>query len=66
MPMRIVVLDGETMGMSPDAWDGLRQLGEVEVYDHSSPEEVVARAGTAGVLITSCVSRAFNPRLIIR
>jgi glycerate dehydrogenase len=53
MPMKIVVLDGETMGMSADAWDGLRHLGEVEVYDRSSPEEVMARARTAGVLITN-------------
>ncbi len=51
--MKIVVLDGETMGMSADAWDGLRHLGEVEFYDRSSPEEVMARAGTAGVLITN-------------
>jgi glycerate dehydrogenase len=53
MPMKIVVLDGETMGMSADAWDGLRHLGAVEVYDRSSPEEVMARARTAGVLITN-------------
>jgi len=39
--------------MSADAWDGLRHLGEVEVYDRSSPEEVMARARTAGVLITN-------------
>jgi glycerate dehydrogenase len=51
--MKIVVLDGETMGMSAEAWDGLRRLGEVEVYDRSSPAEVKARAGTAGVLITN-------------
>ena len=51
--MKIVVLDGQTMGMGADAWDGLRRLGEVEVYDRSSPEEVTARARTAGVLITN-------------
>jgi glycerate dehydrogenase len=51
--MKIVVLDGQTMGMTADAWDGLRQLGEVEVYDLSSPEEVRTRARTAGVLITN-------------
>jgi glycerate dehydrogenase len=51
--MKIVVLDGQTMGLSADAWDGLRQLGEVEVHDRSSPEEVTARARAAGVLITN-------------
>ena len=53
VPIKIIVLDGETMGMSSDAWDGLRSLGEVEVYDRSSAEEVMARARTAGVLITN-------------
>jgi glycerate dehydrogenase len=53
MPMKIVVLDGQTMGMSADAWDGLRQLGEVEIYDQTSPDEVLERARTAGVLITN-------------
>jgi glycerate dehydrogenase len=51
--MKIVVLDGQTMGMSVDAWDGLRRLGEVEFHDQSSPEEVLERARTAGVLITN-------------
>lgn len=53
MPMKIVVIDGQTMGMGPDAWDGLRQLGEVEVHDLSAPDEVMARARNVGVLITN-------------
>jgi glycerate dehydrogenase len=51
--MKIVVLDGQTMGMSARAWDGLRELGEVEFHDNSTPEEVFERARTAGVLITN-------------
>src|SRR5262249_198141 len=51
--MKIVVLDGKTMGLGADAWDGLRQLGDLEVYDRSSPEEVAARARSAEVLITN-------------
>jgi glycerate dehydrogenase len=51
--MKIIVLDGETMGVSADAWDALRRLGEVEVYDLSSAEEVMARARSANVLITN-------------
>jgi glycerate dehydrogenase len=53
MPMKIVVLDGQTMGMSGDAWDDLRQLGEVELYDQTSPDEVLERARPASVLITN-------------
>jgi glycerate dehydrogenase len=51
--MKIVVLDGDTMGMSDDAWEPLRKLGEVEVYGQSTPEEVAARARPATVLITN-------------
>src|SRR5262245_5335536 len=53
VPMKIVVLDGQTTGLGADAWDGLRQLGDLELYDRSSPEEVAARARSAGVLITN-------------
>jgi glycerate dehydrogenase len=51
--MRIVVLDAQTMGLSADAWDGLRALGTVELHDLSSPEEVIERARHADVLITN-------------
>lgn len=54
--MKIVVLDGQTMGMSVGAWDALRQLGELEVYDLSTPDEVMARARTAEILLTNKAS----------
>jgi glycerate dehydrogenase len=53
MPMKIVVLDAQTMGFDADAWDGLRQLGDVEVFDQSSAEEVPERVRGAGVLLTN-------------
>jgi glycerate dehydrogenase len=51
--MKIVVLDGHTLASDGNSWDALRPLGEVDIYDHSSPAEVDARARGAAVLITN-------------
>ena len=67
--MKIVVLDGETMGMSADAWDGLRRLGEVEVYDRSSDllfslGNADLRAGPHGFIIRDFIIRFSIPRTV--
>src|SRR5215469_15210362 len=51
--MKIVVLDGRPMGAERSIWAGLDWLGEVEVYPHSTREEVPARAAGADVLVTN-------------
>jgi glycerate dehydrogenase len=51
--MKIVVLDGRTLAADGNSWESLRRLGEVEIYDRSSPEEVVMRSRQAAVLITN-------------
>jgi glycerate dehydrogenase len=51
--MQIVVLDGYTLAADGHSWDALLPLGEVEVHDRSSPEEVVGRARGAAVLVTN-------------
>jgi glycerate dehydrogenase len=51
--MMIVVLDGRTLTDDDRWWDGLKRLGEVEIYDRSSEAEAVARSRPAGVLITN-------------
>ena len=51
--MKIVVLDGRTLAADGNSWDGLQALGEVELHERSSPEEVVARSRSADVLITN-------------
>src|SRR5579872_3370455 len=51
--MKIVVLDGYTLAADGNSWDALRPLGEVEVHDRSSPDEVAERARGAAVLITN-------------
>jgi glycerate dehydrogenase len=51
--MKIVVLDGRPMGEEREAWAGLDRLGEVEIYDYSTPEEIRSRASGAAVLVTN-------------
>ena len=54
--MKIVVLDGGVLNPGDLNWQGLQQLGEVAVYDHSTPQEVVARIGDAEVVISNKVA----------
>lgn len=54
--MKIVVLDGYTENPGDLSWDGLKALGEVEVYDRTSltdPREAIARIGDAEIAITN-------------
>src|SRR5688500_13834708 len=53
MPSKIVVLDGYTLQPGDLSWDGLRALGEVEVHDRTSPDQILARAQGAAVLLTN-------------
>ena len=51
--MKIVVLDGRPMGEEREAWAGLDRLGEVEIYDYSTAEEIRSRSAGAAVLVTN-------------
>ncbi|MDE6409509.1 MAG: D-2-hydroxyacid dehydrogenase [Muribaculaceae bacterium] len=51
--MKIVVLDGYALNPGDLSWEGLKQLGEVTVYDRTRPEDVVSRAGGAEVILTN-------------
>ncbi|MBL8797076.1 MAG: D-2-hydroxyacid dehydrogenase [Planctomycetia bacterium] len=51
--MKIVVLDGRTLAADGNSWEGLRACGDVELHDRSTPEEVIARAQAADVVITN-------------
>ena len=53
--MKIVVLDGYTANPGDLSWEGLEQLGEVTVYDRTKPNETVARAAEAEIVITNKV-----------
>src|SRR6185312_5957427 len=69
--MQIVVLDGHTLGADGNSWSILDRLGQVVVFDRSAPDEVVARARHAEVLVTNktivsaaAIEQADNLRLI--
>jgi glycerate dehydrogenase len=51
--MKIVVLDGRTLGADGNSWAALHQLGEVTYFDRSTEDEVVERARPAAVLVTN-------------
>ena len=51
--MNIVVLDGYTLNPGDLSWEGLNALGRCTVYDRTSPNLVVHRAGEAGILLTN-------------
>ena len=53
--MRIVILDGYTANPGDLSWKGLKQAGEVTVYDRTSPSETVQRAADADIVLTNKV-----------
>lgn len=53
--MKIVDLDGYAANPGDVSWEEIRSLGELTVYDRSTPEEVVDRAQGAEVILTNKV-----------
>ena len=51
--MKIVVLDGYCLNPGDLSWDELRRFGEVEVFDRTAEEEVVARTAGAAIALTN-------------
>ena len=53
--MKIVVLDGYTANPGDLNWNGLKELGDVTIYDRTTPEEVIERAQNAEIILTNKV-----------
>ena len=53
--LHIVILDGYTANPDDLSWDGLREFGELTVYDRTAPGELLRRAEGAEVLLTNKV-----------
>ena len=53
--MKIVILDGFTANPGDLSWQALEQMGQLTVYDRTSPEDTVARASEADVVLTNKV-----------
>ena len=51
--MKIVVLDGYALNPGDLSWDGIRELGEVEIYERTPEAEILERAKGAEVLLTN-------------
>ena len=53
--MKIVILDGYTANPGDLTWKELEEMGELTVYDRTSPSETVARAAEADIVLTNKV-----------
>ena len=51
--MKIVVLDGYGLNPGDLSWKGMEALGELTVYDRTSPSELMERSEGAEALITN-------------
>ncbi|WP_449437876.1 D-2-hydroxyacid dehydrogenase [Pedobacter steynii] len=51
--MKIVILDGYTLNPGDLSWDGLKEFGEVTLYDRTPVDEVVERSKGADVIFTN-------------
>ena len=53
--MKIIVLDGYAANPNDLSWEPLAQMGDLTVYDRTTPEEVEARAADAEIVLTNKV-----------
>ncbi len=51
--MKIVILDAYVFNPGDLSWDGIRKFGEVEIYDRSTPDEVILRIKDADIVLTN-------------
>ena len=51
--MKIIVLDGYGLNPGDLTWKGFEELGELTVYDRTSPSELLERAAGAEALVTN-------------
>lgn len=53
--MKIVVLDGYAANPGDLSWEGMNKLGELTVYERTSPSQLTERAKDADILLTNKV-----------
>jgi glycerate dehydrogenase len=51
--MRIVVLDGYTLNPGDLSWAGLHELGQCQIHDRTSLDDIVRRAQEAEIVLTN-------------
>lgn len=50
---KIVILDGYTENPGDLSWSGMKALGQLTVYDRTTPEDIVNKIGDAELVITN-------------
>lgn len=53
--MKIVILDAYTANPGDLSWEPLKEIGELTVFDRTMPEDTVARAAEAEIVLTNKV-----------
>jgi glycerate dehydrogenase len=53
--MKIVALDGMTLNPGDNPWTPIEKMGDLTVYDSTTPEEVVPRCAEADIVLTNKV-----------
>src|SRR5688572_25673677 len=51
--MKIVALDGYTLNPGDLSWEGIENVGDLTVYERSSPQEIVDRCRDAEIVLTN-------------
>jgi len=51
--MKIVVLDGHTLNPGDNPWDEVAALGDLTIHERTPPEQIVARACDADIVLTN-------------
>src|SRR5436190_6351313 len=51
--VNLVVLDGFTLNPGDLSWDEFKSLGDCVIYDRTPPDQMLARAGTAEIVLTN-------------
>ena len=51
--MKIVVLDGHALNPGDLSWEALRAIGELQVFDRTADDQIVARAHDAEIVLTT-------------
>lgn len=54
--MKIVVLDGYALNPGDLTWEGFKNLGDVTIFDRTSPDKIIERVGDAEVIIVNKIS----------
>jgi len=50
---KIVVLDGYALNPGDLSWEALRAIGDLQVFDRTAAEQIVARAHDAEIVLTN-------------